>query len=119
MPYEAAEAWTDGSRIDDWTAAMQIYARLGARRARQRTARRLRLAGVDSVPRGPSPATARHPQGLTAREQEIAALLANGVTDAEIAAALHLSVRTVEHHVAAVLRKTGAATRRQLRDPAR
>ena len=118
-PYEAAEAWTDGSRIDDWTAAMQIYARLGARRARQRTARHLRLAGVDSVPRGPSPATARHPQGLTAREQEIAALLGNGVTDAEIAAALHLSVRTVEHHVAAVLRKTGAATRRQLRDPAR
>lgn len=38
-----------------------------------------------------------------------------GHTDAEIAAGLHLSVRTVGHHVSAVLRKTGARSRRDLR----
>jgi DNA-binding NarL/FixJ family response regulator len=43
-------------------------------------------------------------------------LLRGGDTDAEIAARLHLSVRTVGHHVSAVLRKTGARSRRELRD---
>jgi DNA-binding CsgD family transcriptional regulator len=41
--------------------------------------------------------------------------VAQGATDAEIAAHLHLSTRTVEHHVAALLRKRGARSRRDLR----
>ena len=52
--------------------------------------------------------------GLTAREREVLALVRSGDTDAEIAARLHLSTRTVEHHVSAVLRKTGARSRRDL-----
>ncbi|HVE29033.1 MAG TPA: helix-turn-helix transcriptional regulator, partial [Mycobacteriales bacterium] len=58
------------------------------------------------------------PDGLTAREREVLALVRSGDTDAEIAARLHLSTRTVEHHVSAVLRKTGARSRRDLRDAA-
>ena len=42
--------------------------------------------------------------------------LRQGSTDAEIAAALHLSVKTVGHHVSAILRKTGSESRRELRD---
>ena len=40
-----------------------------------------------------------------------------GHTDAEIAERLFLSTRTVSHHVSAVLRKTGARSRRDLREP--
>jgi len=48
---------------------------------------------------------------LTARESEILLLLATGMTDPEIADALFISVRTVEHHVANVCRKLGVRTR--------
>lgn len=48
---------------------------------------------------------------LTARESEILHLLATGMTDPEIADALFLSVRTVEHHVARICRKLGVRTR--------
>jgi DNA-binding NarL/FixJ family response regulator len=37
--------------------------------------------------------------------------LATGATNPAIAAALHLSERTVAHHVSAILRKLGASTR--------
>ncbi|NUP03751.1 MAG: response regulator transcription factor [Nonomuraea sp.] len=48
---------------------------------------------------------------LTEREDEVVALLAHGMTNAEIAAELFLSPGTVKNHVAAVQRKTGARNR--------
>jgi predicted ATPase/DNA-binding CsgD family transcriptional regulator len=48
---------------------------------------------------------------LTPREIEVARLLAQGMTDPEIAAALFISVRTVENHVAHMLAKLGVHTR--------
>ncbi|MEV4459455.1 AAA family ATPase [Microbispora sp. NPDC049633] len=53
--------------------------------------------------------------GVTAREAEVLALVAEGLGNAQIAARLHLSVRTVETHVSRLLAKTGAADRTQLR----
>jgi DNA-binding NarL/FixJ family response regulator len=52
-----------------------------------------------------------HPAGLTQREHEVLEQLATGATNAAIAAALHLSERTVAHHVAAILRKLAVAGR--------
>jgi len=92
---------------------MEVFDRLGARPAAALARRRLRELGVTFVPRGPQPATRENPAGLTARQLEILGLLTRGLTNAEIAARLVLSVRTVDHHVSAVLRKLGASTRRE------
>jgi len=51
---------------------------------------------------------------LTRREKEIAALVATGLTNREIAGQLYLSVRTVEVHVDHILSKLGFRTRTQL-----
>jgi DNA-binding CsgD family transcriptional regulator len=113
-PYEAADAGADAADEDAVRSALAAFTELGARPGRARAARRLRELGVRSIPRGPRPSTG--PDGLTAREREVLGLLRAGDTDAAIAARLHLSTRTVEHHVSAVLRKTGARSRRDLRD---
>jgi DNA-binding NarL/FixJ family response regulator len=55
------------------------------------------------------PSAASDPAGLTAREREVIRLLASGRSNAEIAAELVLSVRTVERHVANIYGKVGAA----------
>lgn len=51
---------------------------------------------------------------LTAREREVRTLVEQGMPDKAIAAELHISVKTVEKHVGALLRKTGAANRTAL-----
>ena len=51
------------------------------------------------------------PSPLTRREQETLALLAGGLSNREIAEALVLAPKTVEKHVAEVLRKTGTHSR--------
>ncbi|MDQ3979288.1 MAG: LuxR C-terminal-related transcriptional regulator [Actinomycetota bacterium] len=52
--------------------------------------------------------------GLSVRERDVAALVAEGSSNKEIAARLHLSVRTVESHIRHVLTKVGLANRTQL-----
>jgi DNA-binding NarL/FixJ family response regulator len=64
------------------------------------------------VPRGPRSATRANPAGLTARQLAVLELVRDGLTNAEIAARLVVSVRTVDHHVAAILAKLGVSSRR-------
>ena len=61
----------------------------------------------------PAPADPELDQ-LTAREQEVLRLIARGYTYKEVAARLHLSVKTIETHVSAVLRKLQLSSRHQL-----
>jgi signal transduction histidine kinase/DNA-binding NarL/FixJ family response regulator len=56
---------------------------------------------------------------LTDRERQVLVLLERGSPDREIAAALSISVKTVEKHVGAILRKTGAQNRTQVAAQAR
>jgi DNA-binding NarL/FixJ family response regulator/tetratricopeptide (TPR) repeat protein len=53
------------------------------------------------------------PDGLTAREAEVLALVAKGRTNAEIAAELFISVKTASVHVSNILRKLGLKSRIQ------
>ena len=54
--------------------------------------------------------------GLTTREREVAALIAEGKINREIAEALVVSERTVESHVSNIMFKLGLHSRRQIRD---
>jgi DNA-binding CsgD family transcriptional regulator len=56
----------------------------------------------------------RGPTELTAAEARVHALVQNGLSNREIAAHLYISVRTVESHVASILRKSGAPSRARL-----
>ena len=51
---------------------------------------------------------------LTRREREIAGLVARGLTNRQIGAALHISERTAENHVQHILTKLGLHTRTQI-----
>lgn len=117
-PYEAADAWSECPDETLLREALAIADQLGAAPLRARVVRALRELGVRSIPRGPRATTLEDQWGLTRREQEILGWLQRGSTDAEIAAGLHLSVKTVGHHVSAVLRKTGSSSRRELRTAA-
>ena len=74
---------------------------------------RLRELGVTRVPRRPTADTRAHPAGLTRRQADVLALIADGLTNAEIADRLVLSVRTVDTHVAAILDRLGVRSRRE------
>jgi DNA-binding CsgD family transcriptional regulator len=91
--------------------ALDIARGFGAEPLVRRVAGRMRELGM-RVPHGPRGTTRANPAGLTARQLEVLALLVEGLTNAEIAERLVVSPRTAEHHVAAVLTKLGATTRR-------
>ncbi len=64
---------------------------------------------------GPSPTTARELfRGLTAREREVAKLIAQGKSNREIAQTLVVSERTVENHVGNILSKLEFSSRTQI-----
>jgi DNA-binding CsgD family transcriptional regulator len=110
-PYEAAVALAATETESLLREALEELERLGAHAASRIVARRLRELGARNVPRGPRSATRANAAGLTTRELEVLALIAEGRRNAEIAERLFLSVRTVDHHVGSILRKLGVASR--------
>jgi DNA-binding NarL/FixJ family response regulator len=111
-PYEHAVALAESADPDDLLAALAELDALGAVPMARLVRGRLREHGAARIPRGPTSGTRDNPAGLTDRQLEVAQLLGLGLTNTEIADRLVVSVRTVENHIAAVLDKLGARTRR-------
>jgi DNA-binding CsgD family transcriptional regulator len=109
-PYEEAIALADGDETAQ-CAALVIFERLGAGPAAERLRHLLRSTGVRGIPRGPRPSTKQNPAGLTTRQMEVLALMAQGLGNAEIAERLFTSTRTIDHHVSTILAKLDARTR--------
>lgn len=65
-------------------------------------------------PHSPSPSSSRVIAELTEREREVMVAVAQGLSNAEIADSLHMSVATVKTHVSRVLTKTDTRDRTQL-----
>jgi len=61
----------------------------------------------------PAPAVTEAPDGLTAREAEVLVLIAEGLTNQEIARRLHVSTATVKTHINNLFAKTGLKDRAQ------
>ena len=102
------------SLLDDEGAlleSLELARELGAEPLAHRAATRLRDLGA-RIPQGPRGATRANPAGLTPRQLEVLSLLAEGLTNVEIADRLVVSPRTAEHHVAAVMTKLGTSSRR-------
>ena len=110
-PYEAALALADVGGEGALRESLEALTALGARAPAAIVSRRLRALGARDIQRGPRPATRQNAAGLTARESQVLALLAQGLRNAEIAQRLFLSPRTVGNHVSSILRKLGADTR--------
>ena len=111
QPYEEALELTETGEAAAVAAGLELLESLGAGATAARVRRGLRASGRRSIPRGPQPATRANPLGLTRRQSEVLDLLAKGLTNSEIAAQLFVSVRTVDHHVSAILTRLDVTSR--------
>ncbi|HZD04603.1 MAG TPA: LuxR C-terminal-related transcriptional regulator, partial [Longimicrobiales bacterium] len=118
MPFEAARAGIEGAEValrvgradglaDPVRKWLDVAVVLGAQRYAARARRLLHALGR------PAPATATDGD-LTSRQREVAELVAEGLTNAEIARALFISVRTVESHLDHIYTRLGINSRAAL-----
>jgi ATP/maltotriose-dependent transcriptional regulator MalT len=109
-PYERALALADGPE-EALREALSILESLEAGPLAAIVRQRLRERGVRGIPRGPRASTRENPAGLTAREVQVLRLLVQGHTNAELAHRLHISAKTVDHHVSSILEKLDVRSR--------
>jgi DNA-binding CsgD family transcriptional regulator/tetratricopeptide (TPR) repeat protein len=112
-PFDRARALRMAGGAERLLEARAIFARLGAAHELALTDAELRRAGV-RISRGPRPSTRDAPGGLTARELEVARLVADGLTNAGVARRLVISERTAAHHVSSILGKLDLRSRRDV-----
>jgi DNA-binding CsgD family transcriptional regulator len=89
--------------------ALDAFAAMDLTAWAQRAADELAATGATARPRRP---LASEP--LTSQETRVALLVARGLSNREVAAALFLSPKTIEHHLASVFRKRGFRSRTEV-----
>jgi DNA-binding CsgD family transcriptional regulator/energy-coupling factor transporter ATP-binding protein EcfA2 len=112
-PYEHAFAIAGSPDPEDLISALNALDDLGAEPLARKIRLRLRELGISRIPRPRAQSTRENPAGLTDRQTDVLRLVAEGLTNAEIAARLVVSIRTVDTHVGAILTKLDARTRRE------
>jgi DNA-binding NarL/FixJ family response regulator len=111
---DAVRSGAAGYLTKDLTPDALLRAVRGIRRGDLPMSRSFAAQALDELARGARQAPGNGSgadAGLSARESEVLRLLAEGLTDREIAASLQISPRTVETHVSKVLHKLGVRNR--------
>jgi len=94
---------------DQLRTAFTMFDAMGMQAFAARARAELSATGEQARPHGPTEA-----KGLTAQEVQVARLVADQLTNREIAARLFLSASTVEYHLRKIFRKLGVTSRSQL-----
>ena len=95
-------------------AASDAFAAMDLTAWARRAADELAATGATARPRRPLASEPLASEPLTSQETRVALLVARGLSNREVAAALFLSPKTVEHHLASVFRKRGFRSRTEL-----
>lgn len=111
-PYEQALALVESGATDAIRHGLDLLDRLGADAVAAKLRQGLRVRGVTGVPARRRATTRANAAGLTAREVDVLRLLAEGLSNAEVATRLYISRKTADHHVSAILSKLAVPNRR-------
>ena len=117
-PYEQARALAEGDQPARFRA-LHIFERLGAWPAAEVLLHQIQSFHPRRLPHNPRQATRANPFGLTDRQVQILELLIAGLSNAEISTRLHISIKTTDHHVSAILARLGVHTRSEAAEMAR
>lgn len=114
LPFEAAMSKVHADDGDSAIGALAALTELDVPATAGRARLMLTERGLTALPRPRRSTTRANPSGLTNRQLEVARLVAQGFTNAELAARLYISPKTADHHVSAVLMKLGLPSRRDV-----
>jgi DNA-binding CsgD family transcriptional regulator len=108
--YEQALCLFEG-RDHDKRKALSLTQHLGASGVSEKFKMEMRSSGIKKIPRGLRASTKFNPAQLTNRELEVLELLKTGIQNKEIAEALFISPKTVDHHISSILFKLSVSSR--------
>ncbi|MBI5965140.1 MAG: AAA family ATPase [Chloroflexi bacterium] len=111
-PYEQARALADGD-AQAQLLALKMFERLGAHLPADALREGLQNTRTKKIPRKPRSSTRENPFGLTERQVEILSLLVKGLSNTKISNHLHISPKTTDHHVSAILEKMNLHSREE------
>jgi DNA-binding CsgD family transcriptional regulator len=108
--YEQALCLFQG-KDPDKRKALSLVQQLGASAVSEKFKMEMRSSGIRKIPRGLRTSTRFNPAQLTNRELEVLEILKTGIQNKEIAEALFISPKTVDHHISSILFKLNVSSR--------